>query len=217
VSESPPRFSAADLRTRARASLLRDAPDLDDAMSGARRRLDPIVSDPPHESTPPRRAAVLVPVRDRADQASVILTERSIQMPSHAGQISFPGGRISSRAESIPDAALREAEEEIGLAREQAQIIGYLDAYLTGTGFLIAPVVAVVDGTFAPVIEEREVASVFEVPLGFLMDPANHAIHERDIAGRSRRFYAMTYGERFIWGATAAMLKNLYDRVYARC
>jgi 8-oxo-dGTP pyrophosphatase MutT (NUDIX family) len=215
VNSSAPDFTVHDLRARARRRLRRRAPSLARPADGASLRLDPAFIDMPPDPGTVRRAAVLVPVRDGDGDASVILTERSHLMPAHAGQISFPGGRISGRMESPLEAALREAEEEIGLAREQVQILGYLDPYLTGTGYHIAPVVAVIDRSFSPVIEEREVASVFEVPLSFLMDPGNHAIHERDIAGRSRRFYAMTWGDRFIWGATAAMLKNLYDRIYA--
>ena len=190
------------------------APDLNDVSPALAARLDPVIADPPLNAQSPRHAAVLVPVRDVGGHAHVILTERSHEMPAHAGQISFPGGRISGPQETALAAALRESEEEIGLAHEQVEILGFLDAYLTGTGYLIAPVVAVVDHGFSPVLEEREVADVFDVPLSFLMDPSNHAIHNREISGRNRRFYAMTYNERFIWGATAAMLKNLYDRIY---
>lgn len=207
-------FTADDLRRRAHSGLLREAPALDGTAPGARSDFDLGPQPQPAGPPPARRAAVLVPVRDVEDGASVILTERSQTMPSHAGQISFPGGRLAHKGETPLEAALRESEEEIGLGREQVSVLGFLDTYRTGTGYLIAPVVAVVDRDFTPVIQEREVASVFEVPLAFLMDPANHTTHERDMRGWRRRYYAMTFGEHFIWGATAAMLKNLYDRVY---
>lgn len=207
-------FGTDELRERARDGLLRQAPALDGSAPGGRSDFDLDPSRTDRFEGPPRLAAVLVPVRSYPQGASVILTERSASMPSHAGQISFPGGRIAHGEETPLEAALREAEEEIGLASAQVEVLGFLDTYLTGSGYLIAPVVAVIDGPFTPIVQEREVASVFEVPLSFLMDPDNHATEEREIRGRLRRYYAMTYGERYIWGATAAMLKNMYDRIY---
>lgn len=167
---------------------------------GARPRLTP--------------AAVLIPLVGRDDGIHVVLTERAATMPTHAGQIAFPGGRIDASDGSVREAALREAEEEIGMVPADVTVLGYLDAYQTGTGFLVAPVVATVAASFVPVVQEREVADVFEVPLSFLMDPANHQMHQRSWRGIMRRYYAMPYGDRYIWGATAGMLKNLYDRVY---
>ena len=215
MNTSPPQYTADEFRERARSRLLAEPPSLDRIADATRLRLDPVPAETSGEWASVRRAAVLIPVRDGDADPTVILTERSHHMPAHAGQISFPGGRISNAGETPLEAALREAEEEIGLARHELEVLGFMDSYLTGTGYLVAPVVAVVDSAFTAVPEEREVASVFEVPLSFLMNPANHTIHEREISGQFRRFYAMSYGERFIWGATAAMLKDLYDRMYA--
>ncbi|MCL4164547.1 UNVERIFIED_CONTAM: hypothetical protein GTU68_014064 [Idotea baltica] len=163
----------------------------------------------------PRPAAVLVPICERGGCANVILTERTKTLRAHAGQIAFPGGRQDEGDNSPLHTALREAEEEIGLAAEHVTILGFLDAYLTGTGYLVSPVVGVVSADFVARPEPREVADVFEVPLGFLMNPNNHQTHDRDISGKSRRYVAMPFEDRYIWGATAGMLKNLYDRVYS--
>lgn len=159
----------------------------------------------------PRRAAVLVPiVRHRAP--TVLLTRRTEHLPSHAGQISFPGGKLEL-GESALDAALREAEEEIGLDRRHIAPIGYLDSYITGTGFHITPVVALVEPGFSLTLDHDEVAAVFEVPLAFMLDPANHAKHAREWHGRQRHFYAIEFGSHYIWGATAGMIRNLHERL----
>ena len=207
-------FTSTEMIFRAPGNLLESSPDLECSEEALKQRLDAAQYDALPVGTQLRQAAVLVPVRDD-DHASVILTKRSDAMPSHAGQISFPGGQISGPHETPLQAALREAEEEIGLSQDQVQVLGFLDAYMTGTGYIIAPVVGIVDRYFVPEIEEREVASVFDVPLSFLMDPLNYGIHERYITGKFRKYYAITYKEHFIWGATAGMLKNLYDRIYA--
>jgi 8-oxo-dGTP pyrophosphatase MutT (NUDIX family) len=162
----------------------------------------------------PRPAAVLVPIVLRP-QLTVMLTQRSHDMPSHPGQISFPGGKLEECDASPVECALREAQEEIGLARDFVEPLGYLDSYRTGTGFQISPVVALVRPGFHTVLDAREVLEVFEVPLDFLMDKANHQKHSREWRGRQRFFYAMPYEGRYIWGATAGMLKNLHDRLFA--
>jgi 8-oxo-dGTP pyrophosphatase MutT (NUDIX family) len=144
-----------------------------------------------------------------------MLTLRTDHLPSHGGQIAFPGGKIEDSDAGPLDAALREAHEETGLDPRLVEPLGYLDIYRTRTGFRIVPVVGLVDpaARFQPA--ESEVADVFEVPLRFLMDPLNHLQETREWRGVQRRFYAMPYGERYIWGATAGMLKKLYDRLYA--
>jgi len=163
---------------------------------------------------PPRPAAVLVPVVLRP-ALTVLLTQRSHDMPSHPGQISFPGGKVEPSDSSAVDCALREAKEEIGLPASHIEPLGYLDSYRTGSGFQIVPVVALVTPGFPVSLDPREVTEVFEVPLRFLMDPAHHRKDSREWRGRVRFFYAMAYEERYIWGATAGMLKNMQQRLFA--
>lgn len=215
--DNPRRIDTASFRRRAREALLRKPPsgavgpddaarhgpsdyDLDPGMFwelAARGRLRP--------------AAVLVPVVLRAEPM-VLFTVRSANLPDHAGQISFPGGKVEERDGSPLGAALREAEEEVGLDRRLVEPLGYLDCYRTGTGYEIVPVVAAVDPAFAARPDPREVAEAFEAPLAFLLDSANHEIHGRVLAGRQRRFHAMPFGDRFIWGATAGIVKNMHAR-----
>jgi 8-oxo-dGTP pyrophosphatase MutT (NUDIX family) len=159
-----------------------------------------------------RPAAVLIPVVDRPDP-TVLLTLRT-ELPSHPGQIAFPGGKIDPGDETPASAAIREAEEEIGLAHELIEPIGYLDLYLTFSGFRILPTVARVRPDYRLALNANEVADAFEVPLAFLMDAQNHALHSRDWKGVQRKYYAMPFGERYIWGVTAGILRNLYERIY---
>jgi 8-oxo-dGTP pyrophosphatase MutT (NUDIX family) len=163
--------------------------------------------------SPPRPAAVLVPIVLRP-ALTVLLTQRSHDMSSHPGQISFPGGKVEAGDGSALDCALREANEEIGLPAIDAEPLGYLDSYRTGSGFQIVPVVALVRPGFPLSLDTREVTEVFEVPLRFLMDPANHCKDSREWRGRVRFYYAMPYGERYIWGATAGMLRNMQQRLF---
>jgi len=156
-----------------------------------------------------RPAAVLVPLVDRPDGLTVLLTRRTAHLANHAGQISFPGGRQEEADESPESCALRETLEEIGLAAERVQILGRLDDYLTVTGFRVVPVVGWVSPPFTLSPDPFEVDEVFEVPLAFLLDPANHQRHERIYNGRPRPYWAMPYGDYYIWGATAGMLVNL--------
>ena len=162
---------------------------------------------------PIRPAAVLVAIVDRP-QPTVLLTQRAAHLHDHAGQISFPGGKIDATDASPLEAALREAAEEIGLSREFIDPIGYLDLYGTSFGFRILPTVARVRPGFTLRINEFEVDDAFEVPLAFLMDPANHQIHSKEFRGIQRSYYAMPYEERYIWGATAGILRVLYERIY---
>jgi 8-oxo-dGTP pyrophosphatase MutT (NUDIX family) len=165
--------------------------------------------------TATRAAAVLVPVVDRPEP-TVLLTLRTTALPSHAGQIAFPGGKIETSDATPLAAALREADEEIGLDRKLVEPIGYLDLYLTMSGFRILPALARVEPGYAATPSPTEVEDVFEVPLAFLMDVQNHALHSRDWKGVQRRYYAMPFGERYIWGVTAGILRNLYERIYQR-
>ena len=156
-------------------------------------------------------AAVLIAVTDRADPG-VILTQRTDTMSRHPGQIAFPGGRIDP-GEDVVTAALREAEEEIALPRDKVQVIGEADSYRTVTGFQVTPVIGIIppDQVFTP--SEAEVASVFEVPLAFLLDEANHVEATLEWQGHDRHYYEIMWNERRIWGATAAMIVNLARRL----
>ena len=162
---------------------------------------------------PIRPAAVLIPVVDHPEP-TVLLTQRSAHLNEHAGQISFPGGKIDATDASPLQAALREAKEEVGLASELIDPIGYLDLYGTSFGFRILPTVARVRPGFTLHINAAEVDEVFEVPLAFLMNPANHQLQSKEFRGVERFFYAMPYGERYIWGATAGILRVLYERIF---
>jgi 8-oxo-dGTP pyrophosphatase MutT (NUDIX family) len=148
------------------------------------------------------------------EEPTLLLTERASHLRQHSGQIAFPGGRVDPTDESIEAAACREAEEEIGLDSRFIHPLGYLDAYLSGTNYLVMPLVARVSPSYALNINPHEVADVFEVPLGFLMDPARHELHSREWKGRLRRYYAIPYEERYIWGVTAGIIRNLYERLY---
>jgi 8-oxo-dGTP pyrophosphatase MutT (NUDIX family) len=157
----------------------------------------------------PTAAAVLVPLVNRADGLQVLLTQRSADLPDHPGQISFPGGRVEPDDASLAAAALRESAEEIGLAPERVSILGQLSAYETVTGYRVTPVVGWVEPPIDLAPDPVEVADVFEVPLAFLLEPANQLRHFRMLGTIRRDYWAIPYGERYIWGATAAMLMIL--------
>ena len=163
-------------------------------------------------TTPPVRAAVLLPIVLR-DQPMLLFTRRTAHLARHSGQVSFPGGRSEPADLSPVETALRETFEETGIDPGHITPAGYLDRYLTGTGFDIQPVVGVLAPGFALKPDPREVAEVFEVPLGFLLDPASRRIESREIGGRQRRYYAFTHGEHLIWGATAAIMVGLAARL----
>jgi 8-oxo-dGTP pyrophosphatase MutT (NUDIX family) len=162
---------------------------------------------------PIKPAAVLIPVIDR-DEPMVLLTQRTAHLPQHAGQIAFPGGKIDATDASPLAAALREADEEVGLAANAVEPIGYLDVYMTTLGYRIVPVVARVQPPFTLTLNPGEVEDAFEVPLSFLMEVANHQTHSREWQGMMRTYYAIPFGERYIWGVTAGIFRNLQQRVY---
>lgn len=211
-----PEMSAAEFFARARERLSFDVPPglLDPGIipesgdSGTERMLEIIAREQPI-----RPAAVLVPVVDHP-QPTVLLTQRSAHLADHAGQIAFPGGKIDATDASPLDTALREAREEVGLQREYIEPIGYLGLYGTSFGFRILPTLARVQPGFKLVLSQAEVDDTFEVPLSFLMNPANHQIQSKEFRGMLRSYYAMPYGPRYIWGATAGMLRMLYERIY---
>jgi 8-oxo-dGTP pyrophosphatase MutT (NUDIX family) len=207
--------SSHDFFLRARERLTLDVPAaLDDHEVEARRGdldLDPALWERAGVKAT-RPAAVLIPVVDRREP-QVLLTQRT-ELPSHPGQIAFPGGKIDPHDATPAAAALREANEEIGLIPELIEPIGYLDLYLTFSGFRILPTVARVRPEYQLTLNAAEVADAFEVPLAFLMDEQNHSLRSRDWKGIERRYYEMPFGERYIWGVTAGILRNLYDRIY---
>nr|WP_257166043.1 CoA pyrophosphatase [Bradyrhizobium sp. SRS-191] len=208
--------SSAEFFARGRERLRFDVPQalLDPEViptsgdSGTDRMLEIIAREQPI-----RPAAVLIAVVDHPEP-TVLLTQRSPNLSSHAGQIAFPGGKIDVTDATPLDAALREAEEEVGLDRGFVDPIGYLDVYGTAFGFRILPTVARVRPGFSLKINEGEVDDAFEVPLAFLMDPANHQLHSKEFRGMERSYYAMPFAERYIWGATAGILRVLYERIY---
>jgi 8-oxo-dGTP pyrophosphatase MutT (NUDIX family) len=205
------RFDEAEFRSRAASRLLAEPSALPNRSDDDLNPFARIVPD----GAVPRPAAVLVPIVRGPGGLSVLLTERTAHLRQHAGQVAFPGGRIDESDESAVAAALREAEEETGLARRFVEPVGFLDTYLTATAYGVVPVVALIERGFELKPHGGEVASVFEVPLAFLMNPANHLMHSREWKGLSRSYYAMPYGGHYIWGATAGMIRNLYDRMYA--
>jgi 8-oxo-dGTP pyrophosphatase MutT (NUDIX family) len=204
------RFDEAEFRRRAATRLLKSAPDTvarsDDDLNPDWKAIDPQLER--------QAAAVLVPIVLHQPELTVLFTQRTDHLARHAGQVAFPGGRIDRGDKDALAAALRETREETGLEESYVEPIGFLDAYLTRTSFEIVPVVALVRPGFVLMPHEKEVAAIFEVPLRFLMSGENHRRHSRQWQGRERHYHAMPYGDRYIWGATAGMIMNLYDRLY---
>lgn len=214
-----PILGPSTFRSLATSRLHAVAPALDDAgPSGGIRPpsdfdLNPGAFAEWNGPAPGRPAAVLVPIVGR-EQLTVLLTQRTDHLPAHAGQIAFPGGKPDPDDTGPVMTALRETREEIGLLPEFIEPIGFLDTYRTGTGFAVTPVVAIVQPHFTIAPNPHEVADVFEVPLDFLMNPDNHEVHVRTLAGRERHFYAMPYLDRYIWGATAGILRNMHEKLF---
>jgi 8-oxo-dGTP pyrophosphatase MutT (NUDIX family) len=163
-----------------------------------------------HEEATLRAASVLVPVIDRGDELTVLFTRRTAHLHDHAGQISFPGGRAEPEDATPEHTALREAQEEIGLAVDRVQVLGSISQYVTVTGYRVTPVVGLITPPFELKADEFEVAEIFEVPLAFLLDPNNHQRNSVMMNGKRRQYYAMPYRDHYIWGATAGMLMNFY-------
>ena len=215
LKADPRKRGSADFFNRVRARLNFDVPPalLDPNVvpqsgdAGTDRMLQIIA----HEQ-PIRPAAVLIPIVDHPEP-TVLLTQRSPHLADHAGQIAFPGGKIEVVDATPRDTALREAEEEIGLNRRFVEPLGYLGVYGTSFGFRILPTVALVKPGFSLKINHSEVDDTFEVPLSFLMNPQNHQIHSKEFRGMERSYYAMPFAERYIWGATAGILRVLYERI----
>lgn len=214
---APELFSEPDVRARAALRLSLDMTALERTPTSLERWGDHVLNPgafPAAERTQGAPAAVLAAVVSRPEGATMLLTRRATHLRQHSGQIAFPGGRIDATDASPVAAAMREAQEEVGLDARHIEPLGYLDTYVTGTGFRIFPVLAIVTPPFTLTINHDEVDDAFEVPLSFLMDAANHRLDSREIAGAMRQFYAMPYNDRYIWGATAGMLRNLYVRLY---
>lgn len=163
----------------------------------------------------PTPASVLIPIVLRASELTVLLTRRTEHLRSHSGQVSFPGGRFEPHDSSPEATALRETREEIGLDLRHIEVIGRLPDYHTRTGYRISPIVALVTPPFELTLDPHEVQEAFEVPLSFLLDPANHQRHSREFEGREVQYFAMPFGPHYIWGATAALLVNLYRHLSA--
>jgi 8-oxo-dGTP pyrophosphatase MutT (NUDIX family) len=214
-----PGFTGPEFMARARERLNLEVPAALDDLNATAVRGDLDLDDELWKKAgvqAVKPAAVLVPVVERAEPMA-LLTLRTPELKSHSGQIAFPGGKIDPADASPLDAALREAEEEIGLDRGLVDPIGYLDLYLTFSGFRILPTLARVDPNYRLTLNPAEVVEAFEVPMSFLMEPVNHQRHSRIWKeGIERHYYAMPFGERYIWGITAGILRNLYERIYQR-
>lgn len=212
------RFTAEELRRRAQGSLI--TPEAVAAALAGRQPargdfdLNPSLRDPAAATRRVRPAAVLVPIVDREPEATVLFTMRTDHLPNHAGQVAFPGGKIEQHDRGPLETALREAREEIGLEPRFVEVIGFLDCYESRTGFRIAPAVGIVSPGYTLKPDPTEVSDVFEVPLRFLMSAESHQIHSREWEGQRRYFYAMPYRDRYIWGVTAGIVRNLYDWLY---
>lgn len=208
-------FSPAEAAARLRRTLAFDLPhDVFDQPVWPPQGdhvLDPAIDAQPVKA---KAAAVLAPLIAHEDGVRVLLTQRTSKLRTHAGQIAFPGGRMDPEDETPVHTALREAEEEIGLGADFVEALGYLDPYQSGTGYRIVPVVAMVRPGFTLTINPHEVDEAFEVPLSFLMCEENHKRHRWERDGLIREAWAMPYGERFIWGVTAGIIRGMWERLY---
>ena len=216
ASVAQAKIDRGDFFARARARLTLDAPaglsDPDNMPLRGDHDVDPVLKAIA-AVRPIKPAAVLIAVVER-EEPMVLLTQRTAHLPQHAGQIAFPGGKIDAGDPTPLAAALREAHEEIGLASGVIDPIGYLDVYMTTLGFRIVPVLARVSPEFTLTLNPGEVDNAFEVPLAFVMEMTNHQIHSREWQGMMRTYYAIPFGERYIWGVTAGIFRNLSQRIY---
>ncbi len=207
-----------DYKARILASIDLELPSLDRILeptgAGVRgdKDLNPDDWVDPKDRPDLRLAAVLVPIIEHEAGPTVLLTRRADHLNSHSGQVAFPGGKVEP-GETPVEGALREAEEEVGLHRSFVDVVGFLNPYETGTGFRILPVISFVRPGFSLTSDPGEVAEIFEVPLGFLMNVENHERHSVFWRGKRRAYYAMPYQGHYIWGATAGMIRNLHDRL----
>ena len=216
VSVTQAKLARIDFFERARAVLTLDHPvglaDPDNLPLRGDHDADPVLKAIA-AVRPIKPAAVLIPIVER-EEPMVLLTLRTAHLPQHAGQIAFPGGKIDAGDETPLAAAIREAQEEIGLEADAIEPIGYLDVYMTTLGYRIVPVLARIRPGFSLTLNRGEVDDAFEVPLAFVMEAANHHTHSREWQGMMRTYYAIPFGERYIWGVTAGILRNLYERIY---
>ena len=213
-----PVFTGAEfvMRARARLSPLPFEAPPSQGVAGLRgdHIMNPMSTPSPRRLAQLRSAAVLVPVMVREGEATLLLTQRTEELPAHAGQVAFPGGRIDPEDASPEAAAMREAHEEVALDPALVTPVGRLPDYLTGSGYRIVPVLATIAPGRALTPNPDEVDAVFDVPLSFLMDPANHRMESRIWQGRERFYYTMPFGERFIWGVTAGIIRSMFERLY---
>ncbi|WP_421857536.1 CoA pyrophosphatase [Oricola sp.] len=207
MSVNGARFTIGDFRERASTA----APDVDPVFGD--HILNPEFTDLVIQNAV-KEAAVLIPIIDRPDGPSVLLTQRTEHLRTHSGQIAFPGGRIDPEDGTAEFAAIRECEEETGIGRDHVEIVGRLPDYIAGSGFRIAPFLSVLRPGYNLVPNPDEVEAVFDVPLAFLMDTANHRHGSRVLGGKERHYYEMPYGERYIWGITAGIIRMMYERLY---
>ena len=209
-------FSAESLVARAAGVLSLAVPTgafaSGEALPHGDHQLAPSLTPPP--GTVHRPAAVLVPVVAHPGEATILLTRRASHLRDHSGQIAVPGGKMDAADASPLETALREAEEEIGLDRSLVRPLGYLSPYQSSSGYRILPVLGLVEPGLPLALNPQEVEAAFEVPLAFLMTEANHQRHARDWKGSLRHYFAMPYGEHYVWGVTAGILRNMYERLY---
>jgi len=216
-SSDPHQITFDDFRARAATRLLTKPP-----ANAFDPGIVPLMGDhrlaemlAPEDGALHRPAAVLIPIIARSEGATILLTKRAAHLKDHAGQVAFPGGKMDQNESDPVETAIREAEEEIGLGSPYIEPLGYLEPYLSSTGFRIVPVVASINPSHHLSLDHNEVETTFEVPLAFLMNPAHHETHSREWRGALRRYYAMPYNDHYIWGVTAGIIRNLYEKVYS--
>ncbi len=202
-----------DYRTRLKQAISSDIPETQSLLQNPVQIGDHNLNALMPAATDLRAAAVLVPIIERPEGPTMLLTVRAAHLPTHSGQVAFPGGKVEDADGGPAAAALRETYEEVGINPDLVSVAGCIDVYQTGTAYRVLPVLGFVKPNFELNVDANEVADVFEVPLDFILDPRNHRVETREFQGHDRRFYAMNYNGYFIWGATAGMIRNLTDRL----